>query len=248
MNSISRARVIGALSGPFPSDFHHFHVENRLWTYKPGLDRVEAWPVELRNSTGRAGLQDGFLLLPLRPVELRPCTKSFHAPHVPYAPNAPKDLFQRTKHAYCPQRTGRQGRGLERADGHQEHSIDHFVLSSIELAAPLLLPRSVWLLGLGGAWLARTVRMGSIGSGDSPGKVLDRTRIQGSRMAPPGQLDHQLDRVEFPLFGLDRVLVELERRPWNSSSFSACCLLLPLVQMRGSVRLLGREPPWSGEE
>ncbi|CAA7034305.1 unnamed protein product [Microthlaspi erraticum] len=34
------------------------------------------------------------------PVELRPCIKSFLAPHVPYAPNAPKDLFQRTKHAY----------------------------------------------------------------------------------------------------------------------------------------------------
>ncbi|CAA7016411.1 unnamed protein product [Microthlaspi erraticum] len=27
-------------------------VGNRLRTYKPGLDRVEAWPVELRNSTG----------------------------------------------------------------------------------------------------------------------------------------------------------------------------------------------------
>ncbi|CAA7059468.1 unnamed protein product [Microthlaspi erraticum] len=85
MNSISRARVIGALSGPFPSDFHHFHVENRLMTYKPGLDRVEAWPVELRNSTGwssggRAGLQDGFLLLPLR-IQL----SCVHAPSPSYS-------------------------------------------------------------------------------------------------------------------------------------------------------------------
>ncbi|CAA7030108.1 unnamed protein product [Microthlaspi erraticum] len=108
MNSISRARVIGALSGPFPSDFHHFHVENRLWTYKPGLDRVEAWPVELRNSTGWSSRWSSWSSrwLPpssfAYPVELRPCTKSFLAPHVPYAPNAPKDLFQRTKHAYSP--------------------------------------------------------------------------------------------------------------------------------------------------
>ncbi|CAA7046039.1 unnamed protein product [Microthlaspi erraticum] len=69
------------------------------------LDRVEAWPVELRNSTGwssdgRAGLQDGFSLLPLR-IQL----SCFHVPSpsmllVHMLQNAPKDLFQRTKHAY----------------------------------------------------------------------------------------------------------------------------------------------------
>ncbi|CAA7038267.1 unnamed protein product [Microthlaspi erraticum] len=70
------------------------------------LDRVEAWPVELRNSTGWSSRWSSWSSrwLPpssfAYPVELRPCAKSSFAPHVPYAPNAPKDLFQRTKHAY----------------------------------------------------------------------------------------------------------------------------------------------------
>ncbi|CAA7045900.1 unnamed protein product [Microthlaspi erraticum] len=55
----------------------------------------------------------------------------------------------------CPQRTGRQGRGLERAAAIRSTPLDRS-MRSIELAAPLLLPQSVWLLGLGGAWLART--------------------------------------------------------------------------------------------
>ncbi|CAA7039949.1 unnamed protein product [Microthlaspi erraticum] len=65
-------------------------------TYKPGLDRVEAWPVELRNSTGWSSRWSSWSSrwLPpssfAYPVELRPCAKSFHAPHVPYAPECSK--------------------------------------------------------------------------------------------------------------------------------------------------------------
>ncbi|CAA7028526.1 unnamed protein product [Microthlaspi erraticum] len=69
-------------------------------TYKPGLDRVEAWPVELRNSTGWSSRWSSWSSRWLPPssfacpVELRPCTKSFLAPHVPMLQSAPKDLFQ----------------------------------------------------------------------------------------------------------------------------------------------------------
>ncbi|CAA7020058.1 unnamed protein product [Microthlaspi erraticum] len=61
-------------------------VGSRLRTYKPGLDRVEAWPVELRNSTGWSSRRSSWSsrwLLPSSfayPVELRPCAKSLHAP------------------------------------------------------------------------------------------------------------------------------------------------------------------------
>ncbi|CAA7049959.1 unnamed protein product [Microthlaspi erraticum] len=50
------------------------------------LDRVEAWPVELRNSTGWSSRRSSWSsrwLLPSSfayPVELRPCAKSLHAP------------------------------------------------------------------------------------------------------------------------------------------------------------------------
>ncbi|CAA7020297.1 unnamed protein product [Microthlaspi erraticum] len=70
------------------------------------LDRVEAWPVELRNSTGWSSRRSSWSsrwLLPSSfayPVELRPCAKSLHAPSSHMLQNAPKDLFQRTKHAY----------------------------------------------------------------------------------------------------------------------------------------------------
>ncbi|CAA7029306.1 unnamed protein product [Microthlaspi erraticum] len=71
-------------------------VGSRLRTYKPGLDRVEAWPVELRNSTGWSSGRSSWSsrwLLPSSfacPVELLPCAKSLHAPYVPYAPECSK--------------------------------------------------------------------------------------------------------------------------------------------------------------
>ncbi|CAA7054017.1 unnamed protein product [Microthlaspi erraticum] len=119
---------------------------------------------------------------------------------------------------------------------------------SIELVAPLLLffiESVCGSLGLGGAALARSGCRESRESERSPGRALDRTRIRVLKGAPPGQLDPQLDRVEFPLFGLDRVRwSSWSVWPWNSSSFSACCLPFPWLERRGSVRLLGREPPW----
>ncbi|CAA7045489.1 unnamed protein product [Microthlaspi erraticum] len=147
----------------------------------------------------------------------------------------------------APQRTGRQGRGLERETAIRSTPLDF--MHSIELAAPLLhlevgvaslalveLARSNWLYGFHLLW-------------GSPGKVLDRTRIQGSRNWGSSRSTRpQLDRVEFPLFGLDRVRwSSWSVWPWNSSSFSVCCPS-SLAQRRGSVRLLGREPPWCGEE
>ncbi|CAA7037054.1 unnamed protein product [Microthlaspi erraticum] len=71
---------------------------------------------------------------------------------------------------------------------------------------------------------------------------VDRTRIQDPQTgAPPGQLDPQLDRVEFPLFGLDRVRwSSWSVWPWKSSSFSACCLLLPLARKKRLCEALGQ--------
>ncbi|CAA7013703.1 unnamed protein product [Microthlaspi erraticum] len=111
----------------------------------------------------------------------------------------------------APQRTGRLGRGLEMVDGHQEHST-RLSGSSIELALPLPLPQSVWLLGLGGALVSSTelsfLCLDSIESGGRAG-------ASGLGSLPPSL------RVVFSF-------------PW-------------LVR-RGSVRLLGREPSWSGEK
>ncbi|CAA7030168.1 unnamed protein product [Microthlaspi erraticum] len=92
MNSISRARVIGALSGffqRFPSlpcgESPNGHTSQGSIELK-----------ELRNSTGWSSRWSSWSSrwLPpssfAYPVELRPCTKSFHAPHVPYAPECSK--------------------------------------------------------------------------------------------------------------------------------------------------------------
>ncbi|CAA7042297.1 unnamed protein product [Microthlaspi erraticum] len=153
-----------------------------------------------------------------------------------------------------PQRTGRLGRGLEMVDGHQERSMQlglPLVAHSIELAAPLpLLLKVCGFLGLGGALVARTVHRGSIYSGEAPGKAWDRIQIPDPRTgAPPGQLDPQLDRVEFPL--LDSI--ESGGRAGASGLGSLPPSLrvvfsFPWLERRGSVRLLGREPPWSGEK
>ncbi|CAA7045389.1 unnamed protein product [Microthlaspi erraticum] len=146
-----------------------------------------------------------------------------------------------------PQRTGRLGRGLEMVDGHQEHSMQLGVAAhSIELVALLffffIFKVCVASLALVEHWLARTVHRGSIYSGEAPGKAWDRIQIPDPRTgAPPGQLDRQLDRVEFPLFGLDRVRwSSWSVWPWKSSSFSACCLLLPLARKKRLCEALGQ--------
>ncbi|CAA7048864.1 unnamed protein product [Microthlaspi erraticum] len=59
------------------------------------LDRVEAWPVELRNSTGWSSRRSSWSsrwLLPSSfayPVELLPCAKSLHAPYAPECSKRP---------------------------------------------------------------------------------------------------------------------------------------------------------------
>ncbi|CAA7037469.1 unnamed protein product, partial [Microthlaspi erraticum] len=69
------------------------------------LDRVEAWPVELRNSTGWSSWSSRWLLPSsfAYPVELRPCAKSLHAPHVPYAPECSKRPISKDQTCICMQ-------------------------------------------------------------------------------------------------------------------------------------------------
>ncbi|CAA7047641.1 unnamed protein product [Microthlaspi erraticum] len=73
------------------------------------LDRVEAWPVELRNSTGWSSRRSSWSsrwLLPSSfacPVELLPCAKSLHAPHVPYAPECSKRPISKDQTCICMQ-------------------------------------------------------------------------------------------------------------------------------------------------
>ncbi|CAA7057402.1 unnamed protein product [Microthlaspi erraticum] len=71
------------------------------------LDRVEAWPVELRNSTGWSSRRSSWSsrwLLPSSfayPVELLPCAKSLHAPCVPYAPECSKRPISKDQTCIC---------------------------------------------------------------------------------------------------------------------------------------------------
>ncbi|CAA7045383.1 unnamed protein product [Microthlaspi erraticum] len=71
------------------------------------LDRVEAWPVELRNSTGWSSRRSSWSsrwLLPSSfayPVELLPCAKSLHAPYVPYAPECSKRPISKDQTCIC---------------------------------------------------------------------------------------------------------------------------------------------------
>ncbi|CAA7051082.1 unnamed protein product [Microthlaspi erraticum] len=73
----------------------------------PKLDRVEAWPVELRNSTGWSSRRSSWSsrwLLPSSfayPVELLPCAKSLHAPYVPYAPECSKRPISKDQTCIC---------------------------------------------------------------------------------------------------------------------------------------------------
>ncbi|CAA7046040.1 unnamed protein product [Microthlaspi erraticum] len=151
----------------------------------------------------------------------------------------------------CPPKNWEAGRGLERADGHQERSTRLGSPHSIELAAPLffffIFKVCVASLGLGGAWLARTVHRGSIYSGDAPGKVLDRTQIPDLTKAPPGQLDRQLDRVEFPLFDS----IESGGRAGASglgSLLLLCVLSFFPWRKKRLCEALGQGAFWSGEE
>ncbi|CAA7038422.1 unnamed protein product [Microthlaspi erraticum] len=176
------------------------------------------------------------------PVELRPCAKSLHAPHVPYAPECSKRPISKDQTCILPPKElgGRSWSGDGRRPSGALHSTG--LPHSIELAAPLLPPslKCVWLPWPWWSMASSTVHRGSI----SEGLLVRRWIVlkSGSQTgAPPGQLDRQLDRVEFPLFGLDRVRwSSWSVWPWNSSSFSACCLLLPLARKKRLCEALGQ--------
>ncbi|CAA7018965.1 unnamed protein product [Microthlaspi erraticum] len=156
------------------------------------------------------------------PVELRPCAKSLHAPHVPYAPECSKRPISKDQTCILPPKElggtrswsgdGRRPSGALHSTGFG--SLDRACGSS----SSLLHRKCVWLPWPWWSWLARTV---GVQSERSPGRrwiVLESGSQTG---APPGQLDPQLDRVEFPLFGLDRVRwSSWSVWPWKSSSFS----------------------------
>ncbi|CAA7018800.1 unnamed protein product [Microthlaspi erraticum] len=107
---MSRARDIGAQGGlglgskevKGEATFFGFDFDFQL-------DRVEAWPVELRNSTGWSSRRSSWSsrwLLPSSfayPVELLPCAKSLHAPYVPYAPECSKRPISKDQTCICMQ-------------------------------------------------------------------------------------------------------------------------------------------------
>ncbi|CAA7021497.1 unnamed protein product [Microthlaspi erraticum] len=141
-------------------------LDQELESSQSKLDRVEAWPVELRNSTGWSSRRSSWSsrwLLPSSfayPVELLPCAKSLHAPMSHMLQNAPKDLFQRTKHAYCPPKNwearswsgdGRRPSGALHSTGFG--SLDRACGSSSSSSSSL---KCVWLPWPWWSWLARS--------------------------------------------------------------------------------------------
>ncbi|CAA7057490.1 unnamed protein product [Microthlaspi erraticum] len=127
----------------------------------------------------------------------------------------------------APQRTGRLGRGLEMVDGHQEHSTRLGSAHSIELVAPLLSSSSSkWcgFLGLGGVVLARSGFSNWVLPVNSTVSSIELSFLcldsieSGGRAGASG------------LGTLPPSLRVVSPSPW--------------LERRGSVRLLGREPPW----
>ncbi|CAA7014146.1 unnamed protein product [Microthlaspi erraticum] len=105
-------------------------------------------------------------------------------------------------------------------------------------------------LGLGGALLARTVHRGSIYSGEAPGKAWDRIQIPDPRTGLL-KVNSTVSSIELSFLCLDSI--ESGGRVGASGLRSLPPSLrvvfsLPWLERRGSVRLLGREPPWSGEK
>ncbi|CAA7020064.1 unnamed protein product [Microthlaspi erraticum] len=105
-------------------------------------------------------------------------------------------------------------------------------------------------LGLGGALVARTVHRGSIYSGEAPGKAWDRIQIPDLKLGLL-QVNSTVSSIELSFLCLDSI--ESGGRAGASGLGSLPPSLrvvfsFPWLERRGSVRLLGREPPWSGEE
>ncbi|CAA7045553.1 unnamed protein product [Microthlaspi erraticum] len=143
----------------------------------------------------------------------------------------------------APQRTGRQGRGLEMVDGHQEHSTRLgsltrsslrllFSSSSLKCVAPLALVELV----------ARTVHRGSIYSGEL---LVRRWIVFKSRILELGllQVNSTVSSIELSFLCLDSI--ESGGRAGASGLGSLPPSLrvvfsFPWLERRGSVRLLGR--------
>ncbi|CAA7057690.1 unnamed protein product [Microthlaspi erraticum] len=108
---------LGLLKEPLNTRGFRFRVKGKSrgkqhfsgLTLTPQLDRVEAWPVELRNSTGWSSGRSSWSsrwLLPSSfacPVELLPCAKSLHAPYVQYAPECSKRSTSKGQTCICMQ-------------------------------------------------------------------------------------------------------------------------------------------------
>ncbi|CAA7047687.1 unnamed protein product [Microthlaspi erraticum] len=122
----------------------------------------------------------------------------------------------------CPQRTGRLGRGLEMGDGHQEHSMQ-LGCSWLTRSSLRLLFLLFFIFKVGVASLA-LVELGSLEAVNST-----------------------LSSIELSFLCLDSI--ESGGRAGASGLGSLPPSLrvvfsFPWLERRGSVRLLGREPPW----
>ncbi|CAA7047758.1 unnamed protein product [Microthlaspi erraticum] len=152
----------------------------------------------------------------------------------------------------CPPKNWELGRGLEMGDGHQEHSINWVRLTRSSLR--LLFSSSsslkcVWLPWPWWSWLLEAV-VGVQRSERSPGTALI---VLESRVLKQGllQVNSTLSSIELSFLCLDSI--ESGGRAGASGLGTLPPSLrvvfsFPWLERRGSVRLLGREPPWSGEE
>ncbi|CAA7044967.1 unnamed protein product [Microthlaspi erraticum] len=152
-----------------------------------------------------------------------------------------------------PQRTGRLGRGLEMETAIRSTPCNWGCLLRLTRSSLWLLFLLFFILkvcgflGLGGAGLLELCR-GSI-SGRSPGKALDRTQIRISNRGS-SRSSSTVSSIELSFLCLDSI--ESGGRAGASGLGSLPPSLrvvfsFPWLERRGSVRLLGREPPWSGE-
>ncbi|CAA7050795.1 unnamed protein product, partial [Microthlaspi erraticum] len=222
------------------------------------LDRLVEW--------GRAGLQDGFSLLPLRiqlscsMCQVPPCSSCpicsrmlqktyFKGPNMHILKTIPRELDIEPQ---CPPKNWetRSWSGDGRRPSGALHQLGCLTRSSLWL---LFLSSSsskcVASLALVEHWLARSC----IGV-PSTGEVLVRLgSYSKSRILKLGllQVNSTVSSIELSFLCLDSI--ESGGRAGASGLGSLPPSLrvvfsFPWLERRGSVRLLGREPPWSGEE
>ncbi|CAA7046041.1 unnamed protein product [Microthlaspi erraticum] len=149
----------------------------------------------------------------------------------------------------APQRTGRLGRGLEMGDGHQDAPCNWGCLGSLDRACGSSSSSSSSQMCVASLALEELASSNCVGVPSLEVLVLRIVLKSGSRTGSSRSTRPQLDRVEFPLFGLDRVRwSSWSVWPWKSSSFSACCLLLPLARKKRLCEALGQGASLGGEE